>query len=192
MSNSVDTNNVSKLTLAAEELIKAASAHVETTSIALGQETVQDLKKILNASSRLDSKFDTLNQKVSTLEQNTTGKISEMNAQMMLYLDKMNKNISLQMKHQRLDWAFTHSDYGSFEYHEMSKYGNLQSSALIKSIVSSFRQGLGRHITNFFIYTGGKSDKAAFHTAIVDQLFGLLGTKPRVVQQEEKWIIYYE
>jgi hypothetical protein len=199
MSNSVATQGVSELTAAAEALIKAASAHVETTSIAVGQETVQELKKISKASSILALKLDTLNERLSLLETNTNDKISKSNTQMILSLDNLNKSITLQMKHQRIDWAFAHADYGSFDctndYKGSNRYYNYEkSTGIVKTILSNFRKNYGTYITNF-AKSGvdhGKDAKAAFRNAVVEQLFVLLGTKPRLASEGETCIIYYE
>ena len=196
MSDDVGNKNFSKLTSAAEELIKAASAHVETTSIAIGQETVEVLKKISHGSTSIESKLNTLNQNVSSLETKTHGKLAEISTQMILYLDKVNQSIFLQMKHQRLDWAFANADYGSFDFVDRSEnYCNYKpSTVIVKAITSMFRKDSGRYITNLAKYRtdAGKDEKAEFRAAIVEQLFALLGTKPRLECKEEKWIIWYE
>ena len=69
----------SKLATAAEELIKAPCSHVETTSLTIGKETVEELKKLsLNSESvqqsiaavkaSFDSKLNTLNQSLTDLK----------------------------------------------------------------------------------------------------------------------------
>ena len=194
MSDDVGNKNFSKLTSAAEELIKAASAHVETTSIAIGQETVEELKKISHGSTSIESKLNTLNQNVSSLETKTKVSLAEFSAPMILYLDKVNKSISLQMKHQRLDWAFANADYGSFDFVDKSENycSPKPSTGIVKTLLSAFRQESGRYITSLAKYDAGKDGKAEFRAAIVEQLFALLGTKPRLECKEEKWIIWYE
>jgi hypothetical protein len=46
MTSVVPSKDSSKLATAAEELIKAACSHVETTSLTIGKETVEELKKL--------------------------------------------------------------------------------------------------------------------------------------------------
>ena len=196
MSSSAANKDVSKLTLAAEELIKAASAHVETTSIALSQETVQELKKISQASSSLGSKLDALNQKLSLLEKSTDVKFSEICAQTILHLDMMSKSVALLMKHQRIDWAIANASIGTFNCLDRSDGYQRQSSSteIIKMILSTFRMNCGHVITKYETNDGGysiKDGKAEFRAAIVKQLYNLLGTQPRLVSNDEQCVIYY-
>jgi hypothetical protein len=66
----------SKLATAAEELIKAACTHIESTSLTMGKETVEELKKLCLGSSEsketvaalkdsIDSKLNTLTQAIT-------------------------------------------------------------------------------------------------------------------------------
>ena len=74
----LEQKDSSKLTIAAEELIKAACSHVESTSLTIGKETVEGLQKLSVGSSSIqksveslktavDAKLDTLNQSISSL-----------------------------------------------------------------------------------------------------------------------------
>ena len=147
---------------------------------------------ILKASSSLESKLDTVNQKLSLLEKNA----NETSSQTMLHLDTMNKSITLQTKYQKIEWAFDHAAYGSFDCINRSNNNYVKSSEIIKEILLSFLQGYGYDVTKYASdvgYNSGKDGKAEFRVAIVEQLYKLIGTKPRlVVHDEKKCVIYYE
>ena len=164
--------------MAAEELIKTKE---EVTTIAPSP-LVHDVTSI-----SLESKLDILNQKLSSLETSTNVKLSELRTQ-----------IALQTKHQRLDWAYANVDTvnGNFSYvnrDEKTRFRR-ESNNFVKSILPVFRRDSGVRITNLahFNAADGKDGKAEFRTAIVEQLHGLLGTKPRLVYEGGNWNIYYE
>ena len=199
MSGSEGTKDMSKLTQAAEELIKAASSHVETTSLALSRDAVQELKQILQTSTSQESTLKSLEESISSLEK----KLSEMRTHI-LSMNKeimtINQSIKLQTKRQSLDWASTNADISSFQYCSSCNIGYSQrykkSTELVRSILTFFRKGTGTYIDGYSKITalGGEKDSEGveFRAAIANQLEDLLGTKPRVVSHDGKWAIYYE
>lgn len=191
------TIDISKLTLAAEELVKAVLSHVETTPIDLSQDTIKELKELVPVSpSSLETKLDAVNSKLSNLE----NQLSEISTLMKQCLENVNKNSVRQMKYQSFDSAFANADFGSFRYFlvEGDYQGYVDSSFLVKRIVSSFRMDCGYNITRCeALGLPGKDTtvedmKAQFRVEIVEQLYKLLGTKPRLASEEEECVIYYE
>ena len=97
----------SKLAMAAEELIKAACSHVESSSLTLGKETVEGLEKLSIGSSSIaksveslktsmDSKLDTLNQSILNLKEEVAG---------------LKTSIDVQTKNQKLQWAINNTEH---------------------------------------------------------------------------------
>ncbi len=193
MSGSEGTKDISKLTQAAEELIKAASSHVETTSLALSRDAVQELKKILLTSTSQESKLENVTSKLSEL----STQITTMNTQIIT----INQSIKRQTKRQSIDWAYANAEIGSFDYRDKTN-GYKKSTELVRSILIFFRKGQGmyvdgnsKHTTTYIPgYTTDKGDfeGVEFRAAIANQLEDLLGTKPRVVSYDGKWTIFYE
>ena len=201
MSGSEGTKDISKLTQAAEELIKAASSHVETTSLALSRDAVQELKKILQTSTSQESTLESLKESISSLEKNVSEMrthISTMNKEII----SINQNIKLQTMRQSLDWAYANADIGSFEYCDSSTNSyhssSKMSTELVRTILTLFRKGNGKYIDGYskvpaYYYGAAKDPEGVeFRDAIANQLEDLLGTKPRVVSQDGKWAIYYK
>ena len=191
MSKPLASREIFKLTSVAEELIKAAEEVINAPSVHIYDVT----------STSLESKMDLLNQKLSSLTTNTTDRLSELSNQ----LEKINKNIDVQnesiaiqnqnivfqTKHQRLDSAFANLQRGKFNYFDKRDHYQKYSTELVEAILLSFRKGMGWNITHLAVYNG-KEAEAEFRAKIVEHLFTLLGTKPRLVFKDEKWSIYYE
>ncbi len=135
----------SKLAIAAEELIKAACSEVKATSLAIGKETVEGLKKLLIGSSSvetsvmslkssMDSKLNTLNQSILNLKEEVV---------------MLNNAITLSTKEQKLQWAVSNAGTNSFKYcSESSNHTHeVNSTDFVKTILFSFRRGVGCDIT---------------------------------------------
>ena len=111
--NVASSKDSSKLATAAEELVKAAISHVETTSLTIGKETVEELKKLsLNSESvqqsiaavkaSFDSKLNTLNQSLTDLKEQMV---------------KLNENVATQTKNQKLEWAISNAGINSLKFY---------------------------------------------------------------------------
>ena len=169
MSGSEGTIDISMLTQAVEELIHAVKAHVEvtTTSVPVGQrqDAVQQLKS-------QETQLDALNHKLSSLEESVRGVNDN--------LFEISKNIALQTKHQRLDWAF-----------DRRGRGFLLDDTSFRDILTAFRRNRGYCITYLVTNAhGGKNEE--FRAKITDHLDGLLGTTTRLEHADGEWMIYYE
>jgi len=191
----------SKLTIAAEELIKAACSEVEDTSLAIGKETVESLEKLLIGSSSIenslgslkssmDSKLNTLNQSILNLKEAVVAAIGLQVAA-----------IGLQSKDQKLQWAISNAGMNAFMFyqkHESHYYrqDTTNSTDLVKTILLSFRKGCGLNITNrskkqWVGNNHGEEGEKKFRDALSNQLHELLGHKPRISLENNVYAIYY-
>ena len=169
----------SKLAIAAEELIKAACSHVETTSLTLGKETVEGLKSLKTS---VDSKMNTLDQSISNLKEEVV---------------KLNSAISIQAKDQKLQWAISNAGLNSFEYYgKDTNYKQVESSSFVKTILFSFRKGMGFYVTDRSMaqYSYGRDveeGEKQFRDALSKQIHELIGQKPRIALADDGYAIYY-
>jgi hypothetical protein len=197
------TKDMSKLTLAAEELIKAASTHVESTSLAIGKETVEGLKQLSVNSTSIEKSVESLKlsqeSKMNTLIQS----IAELKKEM----TKLNANVVLQTKHQMLEWAISNAEVGSFKYYEKDDcndgyhYNRSQvaSAELVRLVLMNFRNGSGRYIdklglTSTSYRCGNEKNEESekqFRDALSTQIHNLTGQKPRFAITDGRYAIYY-
>ena len=179
--------NSSKLAIAAEELIKAACTHVESTSLSIGRETVEGLKKLSIGSSSIeksleslstlvDSKLNALNQSISNLDRAVV---------------KLNSVISNQEKDQKLQWAISNAGLNSFKYYAKDTYSRIESTNFVKTILFSFRKGTGHYITNCSMTDYSEEGETQFREALCTQIHELIGQKPRIAIAELGYAIYY-
>ncbi len=184
----------SRLAIAAEELIKAESSHVEYTSLTIGKETVECLKKLSIGSTSIeksvellktsmDSKLNTLNQSISNLKEEVVG---------------LKSAIALQTKNQKLEWAISNAGLSSsFQFYVKDSYHRVESTSFVKTILFSFRKGTGHYITNRSITKyndyGNNSEEGEkqFRDALSTQIHELLGQKPRIAVADNGYAIYY-
>jgi hypothetical protein len=204
------TKDVSKLTMAAEEQIKAASTHVESSSLTIGKETVEGLKRLSENSTSIeksvealklshDSKMNTLIQSIAELKKETT----ELNAIVVL----QTAQAVLQTKHQALEWAISNAEMGSFKYYNKDDrhkddrfhcYGPSQvaSTELVRAALMKFRKGFGRYIDKRGLTPtlGGKEkneeSEKNFRDALSAQIHNLTGQKPRIAMTDGRYVIY--
>lgn len=189
------TKDSSKLAIAAEELIKAACSQVESTSLTIGKETVENLKKLSIGSSSIeksveslktsiDSKLNTLNQSILNLKEEVVG---------------LNSANAVHAKNQKLQWAIDNAELGSFEHYVKTEnsYNRFKSTIFVKDILLSFRNGTGLYITNRSMKAYGNygNDPAEgekqFRDALSTQIHDLLGQKPRIAVADKGYAIYY-
>jgi hypothetical protein len=181
------TKDMSKLTMAAEELIKAASTHVESSSLTIGKETVEGLKQLsVNTTSieksvealklSQESKMNTLIQSIAELKKEMT----ELNANVVL----QTAQAVLQTKHQMLEWAISNAGMGSFEYHD---HGSLRhSTGLVRAALMNFRNGSDHYID---IFT--EEREKHYRDALSTQIHNLTGQKPQIVMSDGRYVIKY-
>lgn len=196
----------SQLAIAAEELIKAACTHVDSTSIALGKETVDSLKELSAGSAAMkasvDAKLNTLNQSISSLKD----EIVKQNAITVLQISALKTAIDVQTKDQKIQWAFSNAEFNSFNYYEKPATGyhgcdtrTVSSSNFVKLTLLTFKQGDGRYIINrsmsqYGPYTEAKTieeGEKQFRDKLSQQIHDLLGHKPRISVADNGYAIYY-
>jgi cell division protein FtsB len=185
----------SKLTLAAEQLVQAACEHVESTSLTIGRETVESLKKLSVDSSSINESVaqlkDASNAKMDSLIQS----IVELKAQM----TQLNEKIEVQTKNQNLEWAISNTGLVTpFSFYDKSLDRNCSSVIFIKTILFAFRRGEGWYITNCSMSSYYHADKAAieagekkFREALSNQILELTGQKPRISLENNGYAIFY-
>jgi hypothetical protein len=168
---------------------------VESTSLTIGWETVEGLKKLSIGSSSIeksveslktsiDSKLNTLNQSISNLKEEVVG---------------LNSAIAVQTKNQKLQWAIENSGLNSFHFYIKGGYSNrVESTSFAKTILLSFRKGTGHYITDRSMkpYNGYGNEKEEegekkFRDALSTQIHELLGQKPRIAVVDLGYAIYY-
>lgn len=170
-----DTASVS-LSEAAEELIKAATLVVETSS------QRKDLSSIKES---LDAKINTVNQNLCQLKDQVTN---------------VNASIERQTKMQSLEWAIQNLgllEGHSFRYYIHSNiYGTTEGSIKndAKCILLSFRQGQGQYINDGDTakHQPSEKTKSEFRDNLVHCIYTLTGVMPRLkVDDDGKYAIYY-
>lgn len=107
---------------------------------------------------------------------------------------KMNDEI---LKTQRLEWAITNSDLGSFKYYDKDDYNPQDSSDFVKDILLAFRRGIGHYINDRSVdpYYVRDNDAEAgeynFREKLKKQIHELIGKEPLIVEEEDGYLIYY-
>lgn len=112
---------------------------------------------------------------------------------------KLHSTIASQAKYQRLEWAIDHSQIGYFEYY--TKYnGSIpgNSSEFVKGILLNFRIRHGTYIekrstlnySNINVLQE-QEGKRRFRKKLFDQIRMLMGRKPEIDIQGDRWIICY-
>lgn len=130
--------DTTQLAIAAEELIKAACTHVDSTSLTLGKDTVEGLKEVSAGLAALklsnDTKLNTLNQSISNLK------------------EEIVNTINIQSKVQKMQWAITNAGINAFEYYNKEYSGcrntKTTSTRFTKEILFAFQRGVGWYIDN--------------------------------------------
>lgn len=201
LSDVPSSKDFSKLAIAAEELVKAACTHVESTSLEIGKETVKGLKKLSMDSSSIEKS-------VASLKESTDAKLNTLNQSLSNIKDQLvllNANVALQVRNQKLEWAISHSDIGSFEFYvKGDRYKastRYKSSAFVTEVLLNFRKGVGHYITDRsmseyrYDYTGklvqGEEGEMQFRDALSAQIHKLIGHKPKIEVSDGKVAIYY-
>jgi CO dehydrogenase/acetyl-CoA synthase alpha subunit len=197
------TKDMSKLTLAAEELIKAASTHVESTSLAIGKETVEGLKQLSVNSTSIEKSVEAL----KLLQESKMNTLIQSIAELKKEMTELNANVVLQTKHQTLEWAISNAEMGSFKYYEKADNYNcyhcnrsqVASAELVRLVLMIFRNGSGRYIDKLGLThtsSGGVNDQNKeseknFRDALSTQIHNLTGQKPRFAITDGRYAIYY-
>jgi hypothetical protein len=195
------TKDMSKLTLAAEELIKAASTHVESSSLAIGKETVEGLKRLSVNSTSIEKSVESLKQSQESKMNTLIQSIAELKKEM----TDLNANVVRQTKHQTLEWAISNAGMDSFKYYKKdnrSTYhggSDVASTELVRSVLMWFRQGMGAYIENNSLTPYLSNDtkekdeegEKKFRDALSTQIHNLTGQKPRIVMSDGRYVIYY-
>jgi hypothetical protein len=189
---------------AAEALARAALSEAETSSLAVGRETVAGLIALKES---IDQKFNTNNQKLETLGESISAELLKVTSE----VQSLKHAIEKQDKFQRISFGIQNSHVGSFKYRLFSQedsyskntaYGREYDSAdLVKSILLSFQKGWGYDpgrcavgIQNSGFQTRVNAEKAEeeFRISIIDQIFSLIGTKPSITKEADgRYAIYY-
>lgn len=202
LSNASTSKDTSKVAIAAEELVRAVCTNIESIPIEIGRETVEGLKKlsmdsllieksVVSLKESIDTKLNTLDQKLNTLNQT----LSITNAQLVL----LNNTVAQQFKCQKLEWAISHSDIGSFKYFHHNDYSReTVSTVFVKEVLMCFRKGDGAYISNrsvndfYYDQETAKKGEKQFREKLCAQIHSLIGHKPRIEEfPDNKYAIYY-
>lgn len=187
---SATSKDSSNLTAAANELVKAACAHVEITSLSMVKDTLDEMKSLTTKVEALKVTFEA---KIDTLNKSNTELKDEM--------VKLRQESAAQLKEQRLQWALDNASLNSFQYYSDGKGNQYESKYLVTSILLSFRRGTAYRIDTYGlsvdqVYKNGTyvyeaKQKKEFCDKLEAQLYDLIGTKPRIEQDNEKYMIWY-
>jgi seryl-tRNA synthetase len=144
------TKDSEKLTRAAEELIKAASSHIDSAIIDLGRQAVQGLKELSDKTSSVESSLKSLKESHDAKANVVIETIASVKQQLV----NLNENVRAQTKNQALTWAIEHASLNSFIYHNKPENNysyssnGVQSTEFVRQILFSFRQNMGQYIEN--------------------------------------------
>ena len=173
ISGTVGTTDDSKLSIAAEELIKAARSHAESTSHALGKETVEGLKKI--------------EQSIQSLKEDLKAELSDLKEEMV-------KAIAIQNKNQFLEWEISNAGSNPFQYFGKNVY-KAESTPLVTMILLCFRRGNGFELNYEYylspIHCKNEERQKEFREALIEQIHELTCQEPRIELKEQGFMIYY-
>jgi chromosome segregation ATPase len=76
-----------------------------------------------------DSKLNTLNQSLTDLKEQIV---------------KLNEKVATQTKNQKLEWAISNAGTNSFKFYTKDNdYSGVESTGFVKTVLLSFRKGLG-------------------------------------------------
>jgi hypothetical protein len=181
--------DASKLANAAEELIKAACSHVESTSLSVGRETVELLNKLTIGSSSIEKSMESLKQEIVKLNEKSVESLKQ-------EIVKLNEEIAIQTKNQKLEWAISNTGVNSFEYYQKNgSYNSISSANFVKFVLLSFRRGVGHYITDRsmtrYDYGTNEEGEKQFRDKLSNQIHELLGHKPRISLAKDGYVIYY-
>ena len=138
----------------------------------------------------MDSKLNTLTQRLGNVGKS---------------IASLQKSFDDQAKLQNIAFGLGNSHLDSFEYYyfgpemDVNFCDNQNSSNLVKFILLSFRRGLGACVDNAALIKK-KNDSAKlkksqedFHNKLINQIHGLIGTKPRIEFDSRKrsYVAYY-
>lgn len=186
------------MTAAAEELVKAASMHVQNTTLSHGRDTVQGLKTLSSDNAKLkesfETKINTVNQNISNLNTNVCALKADVAA--------LTGKIAQQTKTQSLEWAIANvSLVDEFKYEPKKGESFVRSHGLIRDILLAFRQGEGYYIYGMAVDNSGrehfyneearKTGVQNFRTKLIAQIQKLTGIKPRMAAAAQGDAIFY-
>ena len=193
------SKDLSKMAMAAEELIKAASSHVEAANLSIGKESLDCLKELTIGSSSIEKSIESMktsmDSKINTLDQsisNLTEEVSELKEE----VSELKEELALQSKNQKLEWAFSNAGYKSFKYYYKNNSQQIDSKNLVQGILISFRQGKGNYtcdhsMTPYFGNQKVEKGEKQFRDALSDQINDLIGHMPRITLEDNGYVIYY-
>ncbi|KAJ1509981.1 hypothetical protein HMI54_001864 [Coelomomyces lativittatus] len=184
----------SKLASAAEELVKAACSHVQSTSLKMSNETVETLKSLSIGSSSIGKSVESIKTLIAVNMTALDQSISNLQNEVV----KLNAKIVFQTKCQNLEWAISNVGINAFKYFLKSEgCREIESTIFVKWVLLSFRTGKGHYITNRSMkqYSYLESDilegERQFREALSDQIHELIGQKPRIALADDGYAIYY-
>jgi len=185
----------SRLTAAAEELVKAAYLDVKVEAYAEAQkETVSTIRDVETELKSLrgsnDSKFDAIH----TLLAGLILKVDQLASN----VQSINNTLSTVNENSKLEWAIDHAEYGSFAYYDNNTRRRAESSTITKQVLFAFRQGFGYYLPekvsltdNYYSVTSEK-DRTEFETKLVNAIFDLTAKKPVIKDLNDRRCIYKE
>lgn len=186
-----------RLSKAAEDLVRAACLDLKVKSDSEAtKQTVQAINEVSAKTQLVADNVDGLKVSVdhglNTVNQNLLDLKND--------IKKLDDSIEKSNKRRALEFPLNNTDYGSFSYHYRSQNGYRQSGSsrdLVKTILFCFRRGLGYYLPNEATLASDgyrsvdETEMKAFRDALLKQVEDLTGTKPRIVLDNNRYIIYY-
>lgn len=121
----------------------------------------------------------------------------------------MSRTLQADAKVARIQFAMANGKGGAFKYSDAESYQHAQnhyysktSEELVATIMMAFMRDQGLYVTGFVAVQESynqtheqreKNSRDAFHAALIKQVHGLLGVKPRIQAQDDGCVaIHYE
>ena len=196
-----DTKPAARLVAAAEELLQASGVEIASER----QKKVSS--DLVSFKESVDAKLNTVVQIINSSNTNFDAKINTTNqhvADLKAEVTCLKAELAKQTRMQNLAFAVENTKLESFDYYQgpNSYYGERKnSSALVSLILLCFRKGLGYYLPAGAMQNNiSESSKEAweksnkeFHTKLQEQVFALVGTKPRIqLGPDGKRFVIYE
>ncbi len=109
--------DTSKLAIAAEELIKVACSHAESTSLTISKETLDCVKKLTIDSSSIEKSVESLESSIDSMNNTLNSSILSLKEE----VAKLNDFNARQSENQKLEWAISNAAINCFKFHDAAK-----------------------------------------------------------------------
>jgi hypothetical protein len=193
-------NGRDRIVQAAQELVKAACAEVETSSVAAVRATAESLTHIHGNTTSMNKNILSMEASAAKRSVEETQRHTESLAKQQLIIEG-NATIIAQQKIQILQWALLNTQLGTFEFitrDSQFQITNTKSTTVVSSLLSNAMTNCGINLSNNYMilpsdgyynrsYTEDQltAGRLAFRTALQSQMFSLTGKQPRLVKKED-------